>query len=826
LAALARRQAKATKKVIAGAKALVKSKGRPVLPCFRISATGAACSIRAAEEGGEEGGKKLPSFTGRAYTGAPMKPGGWWTPIIVDLDGVKVPSQHRPALRQHSHEQIVGHTQSVQVSAEGIDVAGVFSGEPKHVESVVVPAQNGFQWQLSIGADPIRTEFLEAGEQTEVNGRTVTGPCTISRETELGEISFVPLGADGDTSATVSATKGGLSMFAKAALKLAMKQGLMGGKYSDEDIDKMSDDEAKAALKECMKAEEEKKAEGDDDVDADDEGSDTDTDVDADDEPAKAKAKAKSGKKSRFEAAVQRKLKAARAEAAAEVRRQNEIRARCAKFVGLDKVQVDGKNVDLVAHAIEHGWTADQTELCAMRADRGRVTAGVGVPGGLAYSTSTPQATEAVLEAAVLHALRHSFKLNDEDFYHESTPDGKGVMRRVPLYLQRQAQGEIHARYTDQVQQAAHTLFKGRITLKQVLIVAAQRAGMQVHFDLTSDVGVREYLQAWDRSMRIQAEGASDTSISNILTNVMNKFALQGYLFTEQSWRDVCGIRPVNDFKPTKSINLLGDVMFRAIGPTGELEHAAIADQAFANQAAPFGRILTIPWTHIVNDDLSILGTAPQKVGQGAGLALNDQIWTLWKNMAAGTVNGDDGVAFWRTTSDIVTANKMYKPNKQSGGGSVFGDAGLKAAKALFDNQIDPNGNPLGFDGLTPILLHGPSLWRDVTAQMQAPTIVYGGATAALAPNANVWQGRLKPVMSRYIENSKYGNSTTAWWVLFNPVALAVIEVAFLNGVDTPAVLQAGPDYQFDRLGISIRGTMPFGSSAQNFRGGVYSVGA
>jgi hypothetical protein len=108
---------------------------------------------------------------------------------------------------------------------------------------------------------------------------------------------------------------------------------------------------------------------------------------------------------------------------------------------------------------------------------------------------------------------------------------------------------------------------------------------------------------------------------------------------------------PVNDFKPTKSINLLGDVMYKAVGPTGELENASLGDQAFANQAEPYGRILTIPWTHIVNDDLGMLTGAPQKIGQGAGLALNDAIWTLWKNMAAGTVNGDDGNAFWRTTS-------------------------------------------------------------------------------------------------------------------------------------------------------------------------------
>ena len=70
------------------------------------------------------------------------------------------------------------------------------------------------------------------------------------------------------------------------------------------------------------------------------------------------------------------------------------------------------------------------------------------------------------------------------------------------------------------------------------------------------------------------------------------------------------------------------------------------------------------------------------------------------------------------------------------------------------------------------------------------------------------------------------GNSATAWWLIHNQVAVPVAEVVFLNGVDTPEVLQASPEYQFDRLGISIRGVMPFGVNAQNFRAGVYAVGA
>jgi hypothetical protein len=805
------------------------------------AASGQACRIQAAE-----GESKLGTFTGNAYTGAVMKPIGWWGPLVIDLDGIKVPSEQRPVLRQHDHEQIVGHTTEVTVDDEGIKIAGSFSGQPEHTAKVVVPAKNGFQWQLSIGADPIRTEFLEAGEETEVNGRTVVGPLSISRETELGEISFVPLGADGNTSATVSASKRRTAMFAKDALKLARSKGLKAaGKYSDEDIDKMSDDDAKAALKKCMA--EEEKSKGDED-DADAEGTDVDaegssdvdaadsSDVDAEDDDDKPKSSRRKGARSSrrtklkknggISAAIQGELKAARSAAAAELRRQNEIAARCQKYGGNVKVKLSGgKEVDLVPHAIENNWSPDRAELHALR--NHRPAAGVGVPGGLAYAMSAPTLSEPVLEAALLQAARHQFKLEDDSFYLQPTPDGLGVLRRVPEQLQRETQREIRARYNDQVQQTAHDIFRGRITPKQMLQASFRFNGHYHELDLSGEHGIRAMLARWDDMERasIRAEGASNLSISNILANVLNKFALQGYLFVEQAWRRIAQIVPVNDFKPLKSVNLLGDVMFKQLGATGELENASLGDQAFSNQANPFGRILTIPWTSIVNDDLGMLTGAPMKMGQGAGLALNDNFWALWAAAVAGTINGDDGNPFWRTTSS-TTAGKAYNPNKMTGGTSVLASAGLKKAKALFDNQIDSNGNPLGFDGMMPILLFGPTNWQPAVELMKYVQLVYGGASAAMQPQGNVWAGTMEPVMSRYVESAKYVNSATAWWVLFNPIALPVIQVAFLNGVDTPAVLQAGPDYQFDRLGISIRGTMPFGSNMQNFRGGVYSAGA
>jgi Caudovirus prohead serine protease len=779
----------------------------------------------------EEG--KLASFSGNAYTGAPMRPEMWWHPVIIDLDGVRVPSQHRPVLRQHDHEQIVGHTEEVKVDASGILVKGVFSGEKQHVDKVAVPGKNGFQWQMSIGANPVRTEFLDEGKETQVNGRTVTGPLTISRETELGEVSFVPLGADGATSAKVSASKakGKIMKPFHAALKQLMSELRAAGKvqaakYTDEEIDEMDADKAKAALKKCMKAAD------------DEEGDEKKKEEDKKEEDKKSEsAKAKSAMESEFKSIMD----AMRKSAAAEYQRESDIAAAVRRHGVTDvEVEEDGakKTVALIPYAIAKGWSTEKAELAALRAARPGPGVGIGVPGGLGYATTRPDITEAVLEAAVFHAGRHEYRLEDPGFYVDEFRDNNGnvhSVRRVPHYIQKEVQRDISTRYTDQVQQAAHTAFRGRMSLQRLLVASARLNGYYGS-DKVDDGNGSEVLRfaagSQNGGMRIQAEGPSTASIANILANVLNKFMLQGYLFVEQAWREVSAIRPVNDFKPTKSINLLADVMFQQVPNTGELQDAALGDQAFANQADQYGRILTISRKNIINDDLGILTGAPMKLGQGAGLKLNNLFWTTF--LALSTINADDGNPFWNSTGNPATHGTAPNgqvaagPNVFSGGTSALSSASLQTAKQMFDSQLDPNGNPLGFDEAKPILLFPQQLWLTAMELVDpaALGLVYGGASAAKQPNINMWKGRFTPVMTRYLSNTNYtGNSTTAWYILFNPVALSVIETCFLNGVDTPTVQMASQDFQFDRLGMSVRGILDMGVNAQNFRGGIKSLG-
>lgn len=173
---------------------------------LRLSGASEGFELEAAASDGA-----LPKFSMVAYTGAAMDV-GWGAPVVVDLEGIKVPRQDVPALKDHDATQIVGHTTKIEVSSQRIKVSGVLSGVGEAANEVRATAANGFPWQASIGAPVEKREYVEAGQKVKVNGRMFSGPIIVARQASVGEFSFVPLGADGATSATVAAQQGRIAM--------------------------------------------------------------------------------------------------------------------------------------------------------------------------------------------------------------------------------------------------------------------------------------------------------------------------------------------------------------------------------------------------------------------------------------------------------------------------------------------------------------------------------------------------------------------------------------------------------------------------------------
>ena len=150
----------------------------------------------------------LPRFRMVAYTGEAMRLAGWRHPVVIDLAGLSVPSQNRPIRFGHDAQAGVGHTDAIGVDGGQLVASGVISRDTAAAKEVVASSRNGFPWQASVGASVDEFEFVRPNQSVTVNGREFAGPVNVVRRSTLGEISFVDLGADGRTSATIAASAG------------------------------------------------------------------------------------------------------------------------------------------------------------------------------------------------------------------------------------------------------------------------------------------------------------------------------------------------------------------------------------------------------------------------------------------------------------------------------------------------------------------------------------------------------------------------------------------------------------------------------------------
>ena len=118
-----------------------------------------------------------------------------------------------------------------------------------------------------------------------------------------------------------------------------------------------------------------------------------------------------------------------------------------------------------------------------------------------------------------------------------------------------------------------------------------------------------------------------------------------------------------------------------------------------------------------------------------------------------------------------------------------------------------------------------PTALKVLAEQLYKETIVNESTTTNKPkPRSNPHAGKFKPVCSAFLSNASYtGHSSLAWYMFADPKVLAALEVAFLNGVDTPTVERA--DANFNILGIQFRGYIDFGVKEQDPRAAVKMKG-
>lgn len=295
------------------------------------------------------------------------------------------------------------------------------------------------------------------------------------------------------------------------------------------------------------------------------------------------------------------------------------------------------------------------------------------------------------------------------------------------------------------------------LSLSELAREALMMAGERDRFSDKRDMISRAFTMAGSHTV---------SDFSNILANVMGKGALQGWEEAAETYPMFTRQGVLSDFKQTRRV---GPGVFSALPQMledAEYTYGTVGDRGELIGLATYGRILKISRQAIINDDLSLFGDMPRRLGRAAKRTIGNLVYGI----LTGNPNMSDGAALFVAGHGNLQA---------SGAGSALQVSSVATAIAAMKVQAD-NGSALN---IAPKYLIVPAALEMTARQLINSTVDPGASRGhAINPVAN---------FAELIVDARLdANSTTAWYLAADPNAFDTIEVAFLDGNDAPYLEQ------------------------------------
>ena len=287
----------------------------------------------------------------------------------------------------------------------------------------------------------------------------------------------------------------------------------------------------------------------------------------------------------------------------------------------------------------------------------------------------------------------------------------------------------------------------------------------------------------------------STSDFSNVLENVANKALLMGFEEAPETWQEWARTGTLPDFKQGSRVNMstFGDLDI--VYENGEYQYGSFTDLKETLTLVTYGKLFSISRQALANDDLSALSGIPRSMGRAAARKVGDLAYNVLINNAA--LNQDSTTLFHADHGNIGT-----------GGVPAIAAAGtLDEASKLMGLQTDPTGNVLNIE---PAIFLVPRALRVSAMNLMDLNPV---------ESANAFHQAYKVVSDARLD----ANSTTAWYLAADPNRHDTVEVAFLNGMETP-YLEAKDGWTVDGVEYKVR--IDAVAAALDFRGLVYNADA
>lgn len=287
----------------------------------------------------------------------------------------------------------------------------------------------------------------------------------------------------------------------------------------------------------------------------------------------------------------------------------------------------------------------------------------------------------------------------------------------------------------------------------------------------------------------------STSDFGNILLDVSNKGLIKGWEESEETFQKWTRKGRLSDFKTAYRVGMGGFGSLRQVREGAEYKYITTSDRRETIALATYGEIFSITRQAIINDDLNMLVDVPMKMGRAAKATIGDLVYdVLTKNPKL-----SDGKALFHADHQNIA----------TGGISV---SGLDAARQMMRLQKEGN-RALN---IRPAFMLVPVALETVANQTIKSASVKGA-------DANA--GVINPIQNfaEVIAEARLDAADPKTWYLAAAQGTDTIEVAWLDGVDTPYIDQ---QEGFTTDGIATKIRIDAGVAPLDWRGLVRSAAA
>jgi phage major head subunit gpT-like protein len=285
-----------------------------------------------------------------------------------------------------------------------------------------------------------------------------------------------------------------------------------------------------------------------------------------------------------------------------------------------------------------------------------------------------------------------------------------------------------------------------------------------------------------------------------LLANALNKTLQASYDLAADTWRQFCAIGSLTDFRAHTRHRLGQFGKLEEVVEGGEYKYVSVPDgEAESITGKTYGNLINLSRQTIINDDLGQFMSLATRFGAAAGLTIEESVYALLlENGGLGPTMSDSLPLFDAGHANISTS-------------AALSVAGLEADRVKMMQQKDPEGKrflnirpyalvvPIGLGGAAKVL--NQAQFDNDSDKFQKPNVVAG--------------------LFSNIVDTPYLTGTRRY-VFANPMVAPAIEVAFLDGVQTPYLEM---QEAFNQDGTSWKVRLDFGVAAIDWRGAVTNAG-